>query len=125
MRRKILEVLAGDKGSVPRSFVENCRGRCATMLHVQAWEKYHDSSGRADEEQKSHASGVVLRNNIIKVKRAAVLLLLSVGAGRVAVERVVGGGEVGLRRESRQRGDFLDAVPLFRHEPFRLAHPGG
>ena len=48
--------------------IENCRGRCVTMLHVQAWGQYHDSKGRTDEELKSYASGVVLRNNIIKAK---------------------------------------------------------
>ena len=48
--------------------VENCRGRCATMLHVQAWGQYHDSKGRAAEELKSYASGVALRNNIIRAK---------------------------------------------------------
>ena len=48
--------------------VENCRGRCAAMLHVQAWEQYHDSKGRTAEELKSYASGVALRNNIIRAK---------------------------------------------------------
>ena len=36
--------------------VESCRGRCAAMLHVQAWGQYHDSKGRAAEELKSYAS---------------------------------------------------------------------
>lgn len=49
--------------------VEHCRGRCAAMLHVQAWEQYHDSKGRTAEELKSHADGIVLRNNIVKAKR--------------------------------------------------------
>ena len=49
--------------------VENCRGRCAAMLHVQAWEQYHDSKGRSTDELKSFADGIVLRNNIIKAKR--------------------------------------------------------
>jgi len=49
--------------------VEHSRGRCAAMLHVQAWEQYHDSKGRTAEELKSHADGIVLRNNIVKAKR--------------------------------------------------------
>ena len=48
--------------------VENCRGRCAAMLHVQAWGQYHDSKGRTDGDMKSYASGVALRNNIIRAK---------------------------------------------------------
>ncbi len=48
--------------------VENCRGKCATILHAAAWSQYHDSGGREEAELKSYASGVTLRSNDLKAQ---------------------------------------------------------
>ena len=46
--------------------VENCRGKCAVVLSAKAWSQYHNAQGRSEEELKSFANDVMLRNNMIE-----------------------------------------------------------
>ena len=46
--------------------VENCRGKCAVVLSAKAWSQYHNAQGHSEEELKSFADGVTLRNNMIE-----------------------------------------------------------
>ena len=46
--------------------VENCRGKCSVVLSAKAWSQYHNAQGRSEEELKSFADGVTLRNNMIE-----------------------------------------------------------
>ena len=46
--------------------VENCRGKCAVVLSAKAWSQYHNAQGRSEEELKSFASNVTLRNNVLE-----------------------------------------------------------
>ena len=46
--------------------VENCRGKCSVVLSAKAWSQYHNAQGRSEEELKSFANDVTLRNNMIE-----------------------------------------------------------
>ena len=46
--------------------VENCRGKCSVVLSAKAWRQYHNAQGRSEEELKSFANDVTLRNNMIE-----------------------------------------------------------
>ena len=46
--------------------VENCRGKCSVVLNAKAWSQYHNAQGRSEEELKSFANDVTLRNNMIE-----------------------------------------------------------
>ena len=50
--------------------VENCRGTCATALHIGAWSQHYDAQGRSKADLKSFADGVTMRNNSVEARHA-------------------------------------------------------